>query len=266
MTLKNTFLTLTILLAQAGFILAQTDSSYFKATLVPDNDKIETGNIAVEIDSGSIKYIECDMDLISEIPSVGEINDLFFLAEQGKRDPFIVATEISARMDNAIPSLQAFLIKSAEQLSDTLNKKKMYADGKYAVYVLDAISSQKAKALLSEIALTHPDKEVRGLAIKALAWNSYNKVEGDSLEPDKELIHVLLKSADDTTYVKECDNRIGNIAREGIKNWTGEDYGNAPKKNNENSRSNFTSYNEQWWQNNSIKVKWNRSTKRFVVK
>lgn len=271
MRLKNSFFALTVLLVQAGFIHAQIDSSYFRAALMPDNNKVETGRIAVEIDSGRIKYNQCEMDPISEIPTMGEINNLFFLAEQGKRDPFIVANEIALKMDNALPALRAFLLKGTEERADTSKKKKKYAKGEYAVYVLDAIGSPKAKQLLSEIALNQPDKEVKGLAIKMLSWNYFNKAENDSVEPDKELLHVLLKSADDTTYVKGCEKQIGNIAREGIKNWTGEDHGNTKdkgktKNNNGTHSTIFTSYSEQWWQNNSHKVKWDHAVKHFTVK
>lgn len=266
MKLFNTFFTIILFLTQTNFIIAQTDSSNFQVIDELDNSKIETSNFALEIDSSKINEPEYITDKVSQIPSLEEVNNLFFLAEQGERDPAIVTNEISQRMDNAIPSLKQFFLKTTEEMHNTSNKKKMYAKGKYGVYVLGAIGTQKARELMSDIALTHPDKEVRGLAVNILARNFYSKVESDSLEPDKELLHVLLKSADDTTYVKVCENRIGDIAREGIKNWTGEDYGNAHKKNNRNPGTNFNSYNEQWWQNNSIKVKWNRSAKRFIVR
>jgi len=84
-------------------------------------------------------------------------------------------------------------------------------------------------------------------------------------------VHLLVQNADDTTYVENCNETIGKIAREGINNWTGIDYGDMPagrgRENISNAQGmNVKNYREQWWQNNSSKIQWDGSEEHFKVK
>jgi hypothetical protein len=253
-------------------LYGQIDSLQFKNQANNDTVSIHLNqNTAdIPIDSSKIKNTEYFKDPISAAPSVGEINSLFYLADQGKRDPFIVANEIAEKMDNAIPGLKTFLLKSIEEKNDSTKTKKLYSNGLYAVIVLDKIGTITAKNLLREIASTYSDKEVRGLAVKTLACNLYNQASSDSLEPDKEVLHVLLQNAEDTTYISYCGNKIGKLAKEGIRNWTGNDYDNLLNGNltarKTKAAINNSKYNEQWWQNNSDRISWDVNLKQFKRK
>jgi len=155
---------------------------------------------------------------------------------------------------------------------------KITANKQYAVYALDAISSSAAEELLMTAAGSHPDINIRGLALKTVACNIYYRLKNNSmpagnnsLTPDKEIVHIMLDNADDTTFVSCCKEAIGKIAREGLKNWTGQDYGDLPNQknlsvNSMNASLSMKAYREQWWQNNNSKLNWNSNTGHFELK
>jgi hypothetical protein len=217
-------------------------------------------------------------DVISDTPTADEISNLFLLATKGEKDPFKVVALVASKKDKAIPALKEFLSQPVDTAKDKASAAVIQPNKQYAIYTLDAIGTHKAKELLKTVALTHPDLEVRGLAIKTLACNFYYRTKNDEetgnskgLKPDKEIVHILLKNADDTTYVERFNETIGKMAREGINNWTGEDYGEvftgSQRKVEENRIGmNFKESRENWWQKNNSKINWNKSTKKFEEK
>lgn len=98
--------------------------------------------------------------------------------------------------------------------------------------------------------------------------NRYYKAAENDNTPDKEILHVLINNADDTTYVESLGESIGKISREGIKNWTDKDYGDVPAgnlANNENEGFDVVEYRETMWQQNSNRVSWDKERKKFLM-
>lgn len=93
------------------------------------------------------------------------------------------------------------------------------------IIALDAIGTKEATEVLFNVAAKHPEAEVRAAAIKSFAYSNYFRIAEGKNKPDKQVLGMLFENADDTTYVETEGKRIGEIAREGIKNWTGEDFG-----------------------------------------
>lgn len=208
---------------------------------------------------------------ISDKPTSAELNNEFLLAKNGKHDVYKVMSKVVSKKDNAVDALDNYLFSQSqlEKPGDTVN-----IDGlckQYAIYSLMGIASPKAILVLYKATVTHPDKEVKALALRMFAWNMYYKVQNDQSEPDKNILHLLLNYADDTTYCSSIRKRIGEISREGIKNWTGEDYGVLPKvhetvKLDETSPEiSIEAYREQWWKKMYSKIAWNRKTNRFEL-
>lgn len=115
--------------------------------------------------------------------------------------------------------------------------------------------------------------------MKVLASNLYyrlqNSLSGDSSisapAPDKRIVHILLQNADDTTFIENCNEALGKIAREGLLNWIGVDYGELPAAQGSSNASDGLAAQgkdtrEQWWTNNKDKLAWNTNTGRFEVK
>ena len=261
-----------IVLFTTSIILSQVDSSQFSPPNNNDSINVQvyhSNNAQVlQIDSSKIKYTKNNIeDTLSAVPTLTEITNLFNLANEGKRDPAIVANEISVKGDNAIPALQMFLFSQSRQKEDTVKSEHSISRKLYAINTLNIIGSVKAEEIIIEAAENFPDKEIRGLALKTLSTSYYIKAINDSTQPNPEILHALFQKVDDTTYVKYCDDQIKEIAREGIKNWTGIKYGKLSNSAiNNNKIISMKSYNEKWWQSNSSNIVWNQDAKRFERK
>ena len=253
-----------LILYLAPLLPAQIDSAAYLHYV----DSLNTANNfnnaqAAPVDSSKLSLSQGVRDSLSGSPTLSEIIKLFMLSSEGKRDPFVAASEIALKNDNAIPALKTFLFTPADQLIDSTRVSKLKSSKKFAVYALREIFTEKSIQLLTGIIETHPDKEVRGVAVSSIAWNFFNRVKYDSLQPDKEIIHALLQSAGDTAFSGICESKIQDIAKQGIKNWMGIDYNNL--LNTAAGTSLITSDIYTWWQNNSNKIMWNNNTKEFIV-
>ncbi len=200
--------------------------------------------------------------LVSVTPTKQELKILFAEISTKGSDPFSVLSAVTERKDNALSALSSIL-------NDTLISQKSKL---YAVLSLEGINTSAAYTVLSKIAVTHPDKEIKGVSLRSLSSNYYGKVVNENLIPDKEVIHLLLSNCDDTTSVDFCNKRIGEIAREGINTWTGKDYGNLSletktiKVGKSKTEMTLQQYREWWWLMFKDKLLWNKEAMRYDVK
>lgn len=198
---------------------------------------------------------------LSKNPSAKEIGNLFYRVSTGELDIFTVLPVVTAKKEKAVHAIEELL--SSHQ--DTIRKE-------YLLMALDGISGKKAVELIIKTALTENDVEVRGSAVRILAMNQYGRAVEDTLgvKPDKEILHVLYACIDDTAMAANAGGRIGEIAREGIKNWTGKELGNLPLKSRtkkDGTRTLSTSErHEKHWQKITPKLRWDSDEKHFKVK
>jgi len=215
---------------------------------------------------------------LSASPSAMELTKLFTETAQGLHDPFIAVNLVATKGNKAVPGLRGFLsntpmLRNAVTMSDgTVDSVAVPLNRVYGVMALDLIGTPEAYKVLSEVAQNDTNPDVRGEALKFFAMSFYYKTTRDSLSsPDNQVVHLLLRSSDDTVHVGRFAMRIGDIARQGLKNWTGIDYGDVPPdsiKAREEQRLGMTiqQYREQWWQQNSGKMTWNKATGHFEIK
>lgn len=209
---------------------------------------------------------------ISDTPTLSEISNEFLLAKKGKHDLYSVLGKIASKKDNSVNALNELLFSSMVNEIGRDKAAKEKPDKQYAIMALEAIGTPAAKNVLYTAALRHSDKELRGVALNLFAWNIYYRARNDESEPGKEILHLFINNADDTTYIKAKGKRLGEIAREGIKNWTGEDYGSLPnehlaiKSKRRNEKLGIEEYRERWWQKNKKNIIWNKETQHFEVK
>ena len=223
---------------------------------------------------------------LSAVPTVQEITSAFVSAGLGRLDPFLVLPAIIASGDAAVPALgtvlfsdsisQVFqyqLLERASATDTTLVHATQYDTVKpnklYAAMALEGIGSGAAYTVLIQAAQAHPDLNVRGLALNALAITYHNGNILQHFTPGKELVHLLLNNVDDTTMVPYFQKSLGQTAREGLINWTGWDMGKPQGKNtlivvsSQPQPMAISAYREQWWQSNASSLKWNGQIGRF---
>lgn len=215
---------------------------------------------------------------LSSNPSAMELTRILCETTAGQHDPFVVLPKIALLGDKVVPGLRVFLfntplVKIAELDSTGQVKDSVVAptpNRVYGVMALDLIGTPAAYKVLADVVQSDTNTEVRGAALRAFAMNYYYRIEQDSLTPDKEVVHMLMRNMEDTTYVEGCAMKIGQIARLGLKNWTGTDYGeilpdSLRAKDEKSFGMSLPQYREQLWQNESGKMKWNKDTGHFEL-
>lgn len=207
--------------------------------------------------------------VITAKPTEEEIRNLFVEVTIGQHDPFEVLAKIVARKDDAVPALEEFLFAkpTKEKVKDSIAAAN--PNILYGVLALEAIATRAAYKVLGRAVLTHPNNEVRGTALRTFALSYYYRTKSDTVVPEKEVVHLLLRNTEDTTFIDYCGKRIGEIAREGVKNWTGKNLGDLPKQKakirigKDKKEMSVEESREEWWQRHSDKLAWNKKTKLF---
>jgi hypothetical protein len=225
---------------------------------------------------------------LSSVPSAQELTNAFVSVGRGRIDPFVVLPAIIAKGDTPVPALSTLLFSDsiiqviryqhlvkasgtdtgyvALPEYDTLHPNKLYA-----AMALEGIGTQASYGVLFQAATQHTDPNVRGFALSALANTFHTSNYLPRVAPDVELVHLLLKNVDDTTRVPFFQKSFGQIAREGLMNWTGLDMGDPQglhtkvKVGASLVLTALSDLREQWWQANMKKVAWNTKTGCFSL-
>jgi hypothetical protein len=145
----------------------------------------------------------------------------------------------------------------------------------FAVLALEGIGTQAAYTVLTQTVQTHPDVEVRGEALNALAVTYHGADQIARFVPDKELLHLFLRNLDDTTQSVLMGRSLGQIARAGLITWLGRDFGEPqgklspvmfPSSSSSSPATTTTAAasHEAWWQSHNTKIAWNSVTSQFV--
>ncbi len=216
---------------------------------------------------------------VTSNPSSQELTILFSETTQGQHDPILVLRQVAAHGDGVVPALGTFIsntpvvkIPVTDSSTGAVDSVNIPPPNRvYGVMALDLIGTPSAYQALTGVAQTDTDADVRGEALKSLAISLYRRTIADSLSPDEQIVHIFLRDMDDTTFVETSSMRIGDIAREGLKNWMGVDFGEMLTDSlrvREEARLGMTlpQYREQWWQQNSANMVWNASSGHFEIK
>jgi len=235
---------------------------------------------------GELSAQALDSLKLSPVPSAQEITNAFVSAGRGRLNPFIVLPAIIAKGDQSVPALSTVLssdsiaqiiqyqIQQIGSVIDSTSARKVTVDTLkpnklYAVMALEGIGSGAAYAVLLVAAQSNPNLNVRGFALNALACTYHNGTILARFTPGKEVVHLFLNNVDDTTKVAYLHRSFGQIAREGLINWTGWDMGEPQGKNSlvvvplQPQPMLLSAYRELWWQSNASSLKWSGQTGRF---
>lgn len=215
------------------------------------------------------------MAVVYDTTTVKGLSEIFQKITSGEIECYDALTQLVQRGENIIDTLERFLFTEfiPEQdtiyfISDSLHSQNFFIRKEpvpnkiYAVLVLDAILSNKAFNVLMRIADSNFEEEIKAEVIKSLAFNYYYKFKygNENLTPRKEVLRVLIEAIDDTTYNERMQMKIGHLARQGIKNWTGIDFGDLTLSN-----SRINAYHNRWWQYNKDRLTWNSEKKLFKI-
>jgi len=202
---------------------------------------------------------------LSQLPDQAELGNVFARIQSGHVDLYDALERIGERGDKAIAGLGAFL-RDFRKAPDSLRQHRVFA-----VMALGEVGSTAAFPFLSSAARQREDQLLRGTALNILAVNHYERVVRNDLIPDKSVVHELVQAVDDSTYVQELSVPINEIARMGLMNWLGRDFGTpdtgtvvlqtggAPRT------VTIRQFRELWWQRVNPKIRWNHQLARFEI-
>jgi hypothetical protein len=211
-----------------------------------------------------------------QIPATNEMIRPLVDVALGYKDPFVALPEVIRMGDRAVPVLEGLLTDPAfckpSSKNDTLR-----SCGILAVSALEAIGTQAAYNVLVQTVQMHPDTDVRASALKALAVTYHGSDQLEKFVPDKDILHLFLQCVDDTTQGALQSKCLGGIARDGLINWLGRDFGEPrgmstmvvnPSTASASTAGKITTVesHESWWQTHAGNIVWNSSSGCFIEK
>ena len=207
-------------------------------------------------------------------PGTREVATLLMPVARGDIDPFVALPMVIERGDSSVAALDSIMRYDGcfatvdTGKSDTLFHSKARL---FAIICLEAIGTPNAYASLLQIAMNTSNLALRAASLKALGITYHLNGFVDQTTPNKELIHLLLINADDTTFAPGIYKSVGQIAREGLIAWMNWDVGEPQGegtlvKNSTGGPVTARQSRELWWASNSARVSWDGKTKHFAMK
>jgi hypothetical protein len=202
---------------------------------------------------------------------------------KGFFEPIEVTQAIIRKGGSVVPMLGEILMADsvfrkaalAEAEADTLRSSMLVDEvdvSPYLISSLEGIGTQECYDILMRSAITHTDPGVRGASLVALGNSYHDRVVTDALKPNPELVHVLLRCADDTTVVSLCQRSVAKIAREALLTWTGMELGEVVDVakpvtvGKAKTAMSLAQYREYWWSTKSSSLVWSKNEGRFSVR
>ncbi|MCE1188476.1 MAG: hypothetical protein LWX56_04980 [Ignavibacteria bacterium] len=133
----------------------------------------------------------------------------------------MVTGTLVKQKNKIVQDLKNYLYNTPDDSSGQGNKLKKQV---LTIMALDGIGTRHSLQVLLQAAIEHPEIEVRAHILKSLSLSHSRAPGKDSAYTDSRIVQVLAANLDDTTMAVSLGERIQDIAREGLKNWTGTDY------------------------------------------
>jgi hypothetical protein len=191
---------------------------------------------------------------------------------QGTLNPFEAIPKVIEQRDDAFDALAILLAPDTISVDERMlpsNNPVRRLKKIYALWCLEGMGTEKAYSMLFDAASSMADKELKGIALRALANAYYMNDYAERTAPDKELIHLFVTNVDDRSMVPALEESIGHIARLGLKNWMGRDFG-EPQVETRVVRVGGKSVEltpadrrARWWEHYSSRLVWNAKLRVF---
>jgi hypothetical protein len=207
-------------------------------------------------------------------PGSRDVLRLLLPAAQGLSDPFAAIPNVLDCGDSATKSLHDIALldtcfASGEFVSSSKEEKRHAR--LFAIVCLGSLASSDGYRALLGIASNTQDPDVKCEALTALGIAYHRNSFLDLNKPDTNLIHLLLMNLDDTSYLVRVQKSIGQVAREGLMEWTGRDFGEPQGRTLQVSvsdpkvRTPLYLARQLWWDEMARKVSWDANNRQFVL-
>jgi len=212
---------------------------------------------------------------LATAPTPQELADYFVSSAQGDETPYEAILTVALSGDSAVSGLSELLSSDslhtsnrfASRLAPPLDTMKFLTPNKlYAILSLEAIATPKAYSILQATAASHPDPEVRGLALNSMANVYHAAISKSKVIPNKDFLPLFFNPADSEKFIGCLGKTIGQIAKEGLNNWLGLDF-DEPQFASQRSIGNQllpgSEFTSLWWKANSANLMWDGNSRHF---
>jgi hypothetical protein len=252
-----------IFISLISYPLIAQDSAIMPATSQP------SANSSISAEKQTLQKIPH----LSIAPGAQELADLFISAG-GEIDEAMKA--VAGKGENAVEGLTQLLFSETITGSqgDQFGEMVLPVNKVYAVLALEAIACDSggnalSTAALIQVANSHTNPEIRGVALNSIANVYYKKVVHEKLLPNMNVIGALVQNASDTTFVFHYQRPIDQIVQEGLIHWLGLDFGDPQFYDMRTKNGKKTSVEEfckHWFKDYKQKLIWNNETNHFEAK
>lgn len=215
--------------------------------------------------------------------TVAKLYTLLLDTRKGTYDPMEVTQAIIKKGASAVPLLREILfvdsvLLGAERkraVADSLQSPKVVDPTDPSAYIissLEGIGTKECYDVLMQSAKEHRNPDVRGASLVALGNSYYERVVNGMFKADVEVIHVLLRCADDTTLVPRAEQEIASLARAAFRTWTGMEMGERGGDDGpitvgrDKTVMSLGQYREHWWGTKGPLLVWSKEEGRFVIR
>jgi hypothetical protein len=222
-----------------------------------------------------IGEVQASAQSVPDNPTSSELKELLGKASKGTVDPREVIDALSKPDGRFVPTMRELLFSQRMNPGSTVSADEGSTRPSYVpmpahrilIKALENVGSSDCYMCVYDAVTKHPDPQIRGLCLNSLANSFQPKATTGFIKPDKQLIYLLLHQASDTLAIDELGKRVGDIAREGLKNWTAKG-GSRPVpatlRINADNKSAST-YLEHWWSRRSSRIAWDPIAGLFVL-
>jgi len=212
---------------------------------------------------------------VPENPTDSDLKSLLAQASKGIVDPNGVVALLSKSDGRFVVSMRELLFQMRSDADSVLTvsgesgrpSHVPWPAHRILIAALEAVGSLDCYTCVYDAVVKHPDPEIRGLFLNSLANAFQPKAKAGHFIPDKQLIRLFVDQAGDTTSVHDLGKRVGDVAREGMRNWTAKG-GSRPITVTLRPRSDTkstSSFVEHWWSRRSPNIRWDPVAGLFVL-
>jgi hypothetical protein len=210
-------------------------------------------------------------------PSTAEIGTFLAQASTGAIDPSQLIETLSSPGVCHITSLRELLFLQRATSDATPLQTGASASPRYnptpayqvLVKVLENIGSAECYSCLYDAAASNLDGQIRGFCLNSLATRFQSRAKNGTVQPDTRLLYLFLTQASDTLMIMGLMKRVGEIARDGLRNWTAKG-GSRPitatlRAAKVSPPAGSRPYWEHWWATRSLKIVWDAELGVFIM-
>jgi hypothetical protein len=221
--------------------------------------------------------VETSPPLFPQKPTVEEVLRALQLSGGNAFEPIRIVHELATFGPAIIPIVQEILqpdtLWTVGQPTDSAGfvAQAPLENRVLLIYALDAMGGPEAYRTLQLYGATHREPEIRGASLNALSHSALHRAQRGEISPDKESLHQLVLNMDDPTIVPSLKLTVAQLAREGVRRWTDQDFGlpldsvTTVAIGREKQIMTLSEYRQYWWSLTEPKLVWSTTEGKYAV-